>query len=186
MEEAAAAINSHVWRPINQLIDGKDEPNFASVPTDVQALLRDPMCDTLAPDTPKFWLLVRALRDYVTTPVDASPRGGGGFLPQSTTLPDMKALSEVYVGLRKVYVAKAKSDIEAFTQHLKRVVQLAGQTDTTFSNEEIRSFTKHAAYLVLIRGRKLQDQFERPNPVDPCTFSLNSVFRSSEHDGYAY
>lgn len=179
LEEALAAINSHVWRPINQLLDGQDEPHLAFVPPDVQQMFRDPMCDTMTPATPKFWLLVRALRDYVSTPEDATPlRGGGGFLPQSAVVPDMKALSEVYVDLRKIYRAKAESDLRALTQHLKRVVQRAGQENSThFSDDEIQTFAKHAAYLVLLRGKKLKEQFEHPNEVEPRTFfcSLSSA-----------
>ena len=53
----------------------------------------------------KFWLMVKALEEYVKV---------NGSLPLRGTLPDMTADSERYINLQKVYATRAKQDANMF------------------------------------------------------------------------
>jgi amyloid beta precursor protein binding protein 1 len=74
----------------------------------------------------------------------------------------MKSLSVTYVELQRLYRAKATEDIATFRGHLTRVLEQVGLPVDSISSDEIESFTKHASYLKLIRGRRLRDIIERP------------------------
>ena len=61
-------------------------------------VLRDPRADQLDIKTPRFWLLVAALKAFMANE-------GAGLLPVSTNIPDMTSESSVYVKLKQMCVA---------------------------------------------------------------------------------
>ncbi len=190
IEEAAAAINNHVFRPIRSAKEAggsSTEGNEAGVPAEIKVLFRNPKCDKVDANvraelalsilerllthrdfrlqSTNFWLLVRALRSFVhASSTDAIP-GGDGSLPQPGALPDMKALSATYISLQKLYHAKAEADLAAFQQHLDVVLKEAG-VPSAIPEAEVRSFVKHAAFLKVVRGKQLGEQNSKPDPVD--------------------
>ncbi|KDN41610.1 hypothetical protein K437DRAFT_258206 [Tilletiaria anomala UBC 951] len=164
VEEAVAALNSHVWRPIRQLKE-KNAAGEAGVPTEIQQLFKDAACEKINRNSTNFWLLARALRSFVHAKPTASPPGGGGYLPQPGSIPDMKALSATYIQIQKLYYEKAEADLAAFRQHLDVALKKAGIT-APISDHEVRTFVKHAAFLVVICGKKLKEQHDSPNAID--------------------
>ena len=84
----------------------------------------------------------------------------------------MKALSGIYIALQKLYHGKSDDDLHAFKQHLDLVVRkelgIDGGADAVVPEEEVRQFVKHAAFLKVIRGRKLADMDQSPREVDSC------------------
>lgn len=89
-DEAIAALGQNVWRPIS---------TSGRVPPDIEALFRDTACESVTEKSSNFWLLVRTLRDFVSTSTTSSPSGGGGHLPLPGSLPDFKATSDIYLAI---------------------------------------------------------------------------------------
>ncbi|PWN53904.1 hypothetical protein IE53DRAFT_372780 [Violaceomyces palustris] len=179
-DEAIAALGKHVWRPLSS-----DHVGAGGVPSEIRELFKDARCEVLSSHSTNFWLMVRALRDFV----DNSPTKS---LPLTGSLPDMKSLSATYVGLQNVYRNKATEDLETFTRILGQVCVNAGVRGGSgaIDEDEIQAFVKHAGYLKLIRGRSERERRERPrtdavtmaflDPVNPCTFQHHIAFRASD------
>lgn len=152
-DEAIAALGQNVWRPIS---------SGRKVPAEIEALFKDPACDMLHSKTTNFWLLVRALRDFVSSPSTSATPGGNSHLPLPGSLPDFKSTSSTYVEVQKIYKQKALRDLAALKQHLAAVLKEAGLPSSAIGDEEIESFAKHAGYLKLVRGKSLRASAERP------------------------
>lgn len=56
-------------------------------------LLNDPACNAIGPQTPNFWVIARAVRDFVANE-------GAGLLPLPGVVPDMKADTTKYVTMQ--------------------------------------------------------------------------------------
>ena len=63
----------------------------------VTKVLKDPKGDKLDENSTNYWILVRALRDFMENE-------GKGFLPVSTSIPDFHTDPKSYVTLKKLYV----------------------------------------------------------------------------------
>jgi len=59
-----------------------------------------------------------------------SPAEGNGYLPVTGTVPDMESDTDSYVTLQNVYRALAQRDIEAVTQRVHGLLQLANKRNT--------------------------------------------------------
>ncbi|SNX83716.1 related to auxin-resistance protein [Melanopsichium pennsylvanicum] len=166
-DEAIAALGKHVWRPL-----ASNGVGGGGVPADVQAMFQDAACNDITSASSNFWILVRALREFVA----ASPTQS---LPLPGSIPDMKATSLGYIKLQNTYRTKALEDVEQFKQLVEEICKVAG-VEGRIAQEEIEAFVKHAGYLKLIRGRSEKQRSEEPNqeaamlafldPVNPCTF----------------
>lgn len=127
-DEAVAALGQAVWRPIAQ--------GGRKVPAEVEALFKDEKCEKISSYSSSFWLLVRALRDFVEQ--------GDGHLPLPGSLPDFKATSSTYADLQCLYKDKAKKDVETLKACLAAVLVKAKKPKNPVSDSEIESFAKHA------------------------------------------
>ncbi|KAI8087500.1 hypothetical protein BDF21DRAFT_335428 [Thamnidium elegans] len=119
---------------------------------EVLQILEDTSCQGAHNESPYFWILARALRDFVETE-------SGGQLPLSGKLPDMKSDTMNYIGLQKVYREKALSDFESVKRRVKGLVE---GTDVVIPDETIEIFCKNASNLRVIQYRSLTE-----NPVQP-------------------
>lgn len=85
----------------------------------------------------------------------------------------MKATSSAYVTLQKLYKQKAREDLELVKQLLGETLATVGASSSNgkggegggsvgidIREEEIESFVKHAAWLKVIRGRSLRQEYE--------------------------
>ncbi|RUS25947.1 hypothetical protein BC938DRAFT_471426 [Jimgerdemannia flammicorona] len=80
-EEAVA----NVWRACT----------VTRVPSDIQKILVDPACENLTAHSASFWIVARAVREFVE-------KEGAGLLPLSGALPDMKADTRGYVQMQNM------------------------------------------------------------------------------------
>ncbi|PWN37308.1 uncharacterized protein FA14DRAFT_159419 [Meira miltonrushii] len=175
IDEALAALGQHIWRPIANGLETK-------IPSEIDSLLKDEACTNISSKSTNFWLLVRALREFVEK--------GDGTLPLPGSLPDMKAQSSTYVELQKLYKTKASEDVQQLQQHLEEILNQVGLPSNAISQDEIESFAKHTSYLKLIRGRPLNDRLEKPDanaismafmdPVNPVTIPYHVALVASE------
>ena len=170
MDEALAALAQHVWRPLQS----------PAVPAHVTALFDDAQCRH---SSNGFWLLVATLRAFVQQ---------CGTLPLTGAVPDMKAMSLEYAALQRIYVDQARRDLDMFEHILDGVVTKAGTSREAAGLEvdTVRTFVKHAAFLQLVRGRRLRLQRTEPNvgalataladPVNPVTAPYHLAFVASD------
>ncbi|GEQ69714.1 hypothetical protein JCM33374_g3388 [Metschnikowia sp. JCM 33374] len=119
------------------------------IPNSIQDLLsRSEISDQyLGPETPEFWLYVRALKSFV--------HKNGGKLPLPGNIPDMASTTTNYVQLQNIYRNKADADKHSFIAELVKVYQNAGRDVADICPESVSAFCKNAAFLLLPMGRSL-------------------------------
>lgn len=144
-----------------------------TIPPYVHEILESPLCTTL-PEPRKFWLLARALREFVMNE-------GCGRLPLQGSIPDMTSNSAIYVDLCKVYQLQAKQDIECFQTHLSQVLVSVGKSPNYISKEEVCLFCRCSAFLRFINYRSIADELDMPNGV-----SLSYHFDNEDSDIVCY
>ncbi|GAA5825049.1 hypothetical protein JCM3770_004513 [Rhodotorula araucariae] len=121
------------------------------IPREIQALFDDPACEDITTATPTFWLLLRAVRSFVSHPSNPSR-----LLPLSGALPDMKASSAGYVALQTLYKAQARADLALVRQLLGETLDAVGLPRGAVGDDEVETFVKHSAWLKVVRGRSLR------------------------------
>ncbi|GAC99113.1 neddylation-related protein [Pseudozyma hubeiensis SY62] len=176
-DEAVSALGKHLWRPLASKGAGG-----GGVPDEVEAMFEDAACSNVTPASTNFWILVRALREFVATSPTKS-------LPLSGSIPDMKATSSGYIKLQNTYRSKSLQDLAQFKQLVAETCRAAG-VQGTIADDEIEAFVKHAGYLKLIRGRSERQRSQAPNqetamlafmdPVNPCTFQHHIALAAAD------
>ncbi|KAG6863905.1 hypothetical protein C0991_002172 [Blastosporella zonata] len=106
------------------------------VPSDIAALFQDPQLSALSPSSPPFFHLLSALRKFTLEPPHT--------LPLTSTLPDMKANTDGYIHLQKLYKARAEEEKEWFKSYLT----------VPIDDAVVDSFVKNAHALKVLRGKK--------------------------------
>ncbi|KAF8178494.1 hypothetical protein BJ912DRAFT_664925 [Pholiota molesta] len=108
-----------------------------SVPSEIRALFQDPKVLALAPSSAPFFHLVHALKRFT----EEHP---SHTLPLTSTLPDMKASTESYIHLQKLYKARAEEEKAVFKSYLQVPVE----------EDVVDAFVKNSHALKLLRGKK--------------------------------
>ena len=126
------------------------------VPVGVQNILESSFCLSGSAETSKFWLLVRALKEFVMNE-------GKGRLPLQGSIPDMTSNSKMYIDLCRVYQSKAEEDIEAVRSHLSQILASLGKPLNYISEDEIRIFCRSCEFLREIKYRSIADELEMPD-----------------------
>ncbi|WFC98145.1 hypothetical protein MYAM1_000869 [Malassezia yamatoensis] len=172
-DEAQAASAQHIWRPLQSAV----------IPTEISSILDDDRAKDVSENSTAFWLLVAALRQFTEKEL---------VLPLTGSVPDMKASSETYVALQRIYIAKAQRDLGVFQTCLDDVLARSQLTreQTGLDEDFVRTFTKHTAFLHLVRGRSLMDRRTDPDtdaikmafadPVNPTTVQYLIAFSASD------
>jgi amyloid beta precursor protein binding protein 1 len=148
---------------ITSLKKQSDEENFdeatalviklakrSSVPSEITQLFQDQACENVSAKSSSFWLLLRAVRDFVETTEQH-------LLPLTGALPDMKATSAGYITLQTLYRTKAQNDLAAVKLHLDSLLAKVGLPSDAIPEEQISTFVKHAGFVAVIRGTNLAD-----------------------------
>ncbi|XP_060109867.1 NEDD8-activating enzyme E1 regulatory subunit isoform X2 [Heteronotia binoei] len=130
--------------------------NTAVVPTKVpvyiEDILNDDCCTSLSQQTPSFWILVRALKEFVA-------KEGQGNLPVRGTIPDMIADSGKFIKLQNVYREKAKKDAEAVGNYASKMLQSVGKAPESISQRELKLLCNNSAFLRVVRCRSLSEEY---------------------------
>ncbi|KAF8466212.1 hypothetical protein BDZ91DRAFT_725792 [Kalaharituber pfeilii] len=120
-----------------------------------QEVLQDESCRELNRNSNHFWIIARAVMDFVS-----DPQQGNGQLPLSGAVPDMKAESRDYVRLQNLYRQKAAHDVEMVTLNVTRILAALELPPTEISQEEIALWCKHANFVRMVRYRSLAQEWE--------------------------
>lgn len=130
--------------------------NPTRIPAMVQSILDNHACTSITPESNNFWLLARAIREFIANE-------GGGMLPLRGSIPDMTSSSDMYIELSRVYHAKAREDMEAVAGHLSQLLVSMGKPASSISEIEIKQFCRNSAFLRVLRYRSLKEEHETPN-----------------------
>lgn len=126
------------------------------VPDAVNDLFQNQSCCNISYQSTTFWLLVRALRDFVMS-------GENGLLPLRGSIPDMVSSSDLYVSLQNVYYARAQKDIEVMHSYLVNVLSVVGRPNSTISDTQLKLFCRNSAFIRHISTRSLIEEISLPN-----------------------
>lgn len=122
------------------------------VPPDVQDILDDQICVNVKPNSSTFWILARALREFVHNE-------GKGFLPLRGSIPDMISSSDLYVQLQRTYQARANKDVEAVMSYVQQVLSNLGRMKSSITKKDVKEFCKNSAFLNVIRYRPVSEEY---------------------------
>ncbi|XP_032833388.1 NEDD8-activating enzyme E1 regulatory subunit [Petromyzon marinus] len=151
--------------------------NPTRIPDVVRQLFSDPSCQSLSAKSADFWVLVRALRDFVEA------EGGEGALPLRGSIPDMIADSDKFVRLQNVYREKAKQDADAVGKLTASLLHSLGRPADGISEGDVRLFCKHAAFLRVVRCRSLAEEYDAKTAL---TADIGSQLESAEGEAVLY
>ncbi|KAI8971404.1 ThiF family protein [Pilobolus umbonatus] len=136
--------------------------------SDVLQILNDPASINAHSDSPVFWILARAVKDFVDNE-------GNGTLPLSGKLPDMKSNTVNYVNLQNIYRDKALYDLEIIKRNVHNIIKGTG---ITIDLKDIETFAKNAATIKVIRYRNLNDNF--------TSIELSNALKNDENIYYYF
>ena len=149
------------------MFPGSDSENFdealsaiyrawapTTIPSQIKNILQEAKEKILSPSSSTFWILAKALSEFV----DAEMR-----LPVSGILPDMKADTESFVKLQSIYRQKARQDANEIKKYVLNILPLLGKSSEAISEDEIDMFCKNAAFLSVIGYRSLDMEYQFPN-----------------------
>lgn len=139
-EEAIRAVNSSFG-------GGK-------VNSEIQTILNDHCCVNLNKDSLPFWIMARALKDFVE-------KDGKGYLPLPGILPDMTAETALYINLQNIYRAKSLYDADSVFRRVQDLLKELNKSNDWISEKDVRLFCREAAYVSVRRGTKIADEYEK-------------------------
>ncbi|NXT45750.1 ULA1 enzyme, partial [Pluvianellus socialis] len=126
--------------------------NTTEIPRCIAEILNDDCCINLTEQSPSFWILAQAVKEFVANE-------GQGSLPVRGTIPDMIADSSKFIKLQNVYREKAKKDIAAVRNHAAKLLQSLGKAPEAISERELKLFCDNSAFLRVVRCRSLSEEY---------------------------
>jgi len=130
----------------------------------VKKILEDEKGAVVTAKSDKFWIMVRALRDFMENE-------GKGLLPVSTNIPDMHSLPEYYVTLKGIYQRGYERDRDLIRGYLDARLKELGGVPADIDAELFDRFVKNVRNLRVVRFRAICDEWDEPN-----TEELNEKF----------
>ncbi|KAM4614145.1 NEDD8-activating enzyme E1 regulatory subunit isoform 2-T2 [Discoglossus pictus] len=126
--------------------------NITKIPSQIEEIFNDERCTNLTPQSPSFWILARAIKEFVAFE-------GKGNLPLRGTIPDMIADSDKFVKLQNIYREKAKKDATEVENFVSKLLLSVGRPPESISEREIRLFCKNSAFLRVVGCRSLAEEY---------------------------
>ncbi|KAK2574020.1 NEDD8-activating enzyme E1 regulatory subunit [Acropora cervicornis] len=140
------------------------------IPSEVSKIFSDNSFSNFNESSSSFWILAKATKEFIEN------EGQG-------SIPDMTADSKRYIELQNVYQEQARKDVAVITQRVQKILLDLGKSADTIQDSEIRLFCKNAAFLRLIRGRSLAEEY-RPNTAKAS--ELGSYLDDADSDVVFY
>ncbi|KAM8799502.1 NEDD8-activating enzyme E1 regulatory subunit [Eudromia elegans] len=122
------------------------------IPRCIEEIFNDDCCINLTEQSSSFWILARAVKEFVANE-------GQGSLPVRGTIPDMIADSSKFIKLQNVYREKAKKDIAAVRNHAANLLQSLGKAPESISERELKLLCSNSAFLRVVRCRSLSEEY---------------------------
>ncbi|XP_040185601.1 NEDD8-activating enzyme E1 regulatory subunit isoform X2 [Rana temporaria] len=126
--------------------------NVTKCPGHIEEIFSDDRCTNITQQTPNFWILARAIKEFTAAE-------SNGNLPLRGTIPDMIADSDKFIKLQNVYREKAKKDAATVEHYVSKLLQTVGRPPESISEKEIRLFCRNCAFLRVVRGRSVCEEY---------------------------
>ncbi|KAI8388164.1 NEDD8-activating enzyme E1 regulatory subunit [Radiomyces spectabilis] len=143
------------------------------IPSDVRRIFEDPACQNLTADSEPFWIIARAIADFVANE-------GEGQLPLPGKLPDMKSDTNNYIGLQNAYRQKALADLVIVQSRVHQWLEDLELSRDSIPADTIEGFCKNAAHIKIIRYRSLLDEYV----AKPKTQKIETTLQQDENLAY--
>lgn len=124
------------------------------IPLEVQAIFEDPMCCDITPESSNFWILARAIKEFVQSE-------GNGCLPLQGAIPDMISSSDLYIKLQRVYQKRADRDAEIVSSHVQKILKNIGKSKGTLMQENVRAFCRNSYFINVIRYHSFTEEYSQ-------------------------
>ncbi|XP_044734118.1 NEDD8-activating enzyme E1 regulatory subunit [Chrysoperla carnea] len=152
-EEAIRAVNSNV--------------SLTRIPSNVQEILNDNSCINLTQKSKPFWIMAKALNDFVNNE-------GNGCLPVRGSIPDMTADTASYINLQQIYHKQANADADIIYRRTQQLLHELGQPPDIITEQDVRLFCKHSHELTVVRGTCIADEYSA-HPSILKNYTVNSL-----------
>jgi len=124
------------------------------IPPDTQAIFDDDRCIDINEQSPRFWLLARAVKEFVANE-------GHGVLPLVGQLPDMTAKPAAYIAMQRLYREKAEEDWRAVKVHLQGFLKSINKSPDDIPDDLTALFCKHSNVMKVFRFTSLNNEFNK-------------------------
>lgn len=135
--DEALSLSYRAWTP-------------TKIPPQILQLIQDQKTTNLDRNSKPFWILLKALSDFVDI---------NGVLPLSGVIPDMKADTESFIYLQKIYHSKARKDIEWMSSRVYQICDTLGIPSEKIPADLIERFCKNSSSLSVIRTSSLSQEY---------------------------
>lgn len=119
----------------------------------------------------QFWLLMRALREFLSQ--------SDGRLPLRGSLPDMTSDTSRYIQLQNIYTKKSREDRELLASIVKELCIQHGLSTETVSESTLKIFAHCCHCLRLTRTRPVYEEFELKQHTERAAQLCEVINRSS-------
>ena len=122
------------------------------IPDNVNMIFNDPKCRELTSHSDDFWIISRAVKDFVENE-------GNGLLPVKGSIPDMFSDSKSYIQLQSIYKEKANQDFVEVYKKVQIHLESIGRNGESISESLVKKFCRDATNLRIIRGSSIADEY---------------------------
>ncbi|KAL3065605.1 hypothetical protein OYC64_015709 [Pagothenia borchgrevinki] len=126
--------------------------NPTKTPSAVEDLFNSEQCNNITSQSPSFWVMLRAVKEFVL-------KEGNGSLPVRGSIPDMIADSQKFINLQNVYREKALQDAAAVCKHVESLLQSIGKPPESILEKDIKLFCKNSSFLRVVCCRSLAEEY---------------------------
>ncbi|ROT76495.1 NEDD8-activating enzyme E1 regulatory subunit [Penaeus vannamei] len=123
------------------------------IPSGVESILNEAASNTLTPSTRPFWIMAKALHEFVTSE-------GRGALPVRGTIPDMTADSEKYIKIQNLYREQAAQDADWVLRRVLELSQQLGPRKVMITESDVKAFCKNAHALRVLKGKSIAEEYK--------------------------
>ncbi|KAI8459708.1 hypothetical protein BY996DRAFT_6409963 [Phakopsora pachyrhizi] len=126
------------------------------IPTNVERLFLDPKCESIGKDSTPFWILVQALKRFVSkrrnqpcskeedkSDERIDDEEGSMLLPLTGVLPDLRSDSKSYIDLLRIYEKRSREDLIEFKKILNEVMVEKKLNMLDENDENINEYDKN-------------------------------------------
>ncbi|KAJ3321813.1 NEDD8-activating enzyme E1 regulatory subunit [Boothiomyces sp. JEL0866] len=147
------------------------------IPDEINGYLSDSAVCNVNEQSSDFWIMLKALQLFVENE-------GKGQLPLPGSVPDMKADTESYVLLQKLYHEKADSDKQCFKNYL--VTLCKNLKRKMIDADLVDVFCKNAGFLKVIRTNSLKRHLNSSpdNNFSISAITLENAAKNGENELY--
>lgn len=123
------------------------------LPDNIQRVFSD-FSNELATSTEPFWLMMRALKQFVDQE---------GRLPVQGTIPDMISTPDYYLKLQRLYLSKSDEDIAKLSARIEEFVAASDGKAQPVPQEELVMFVRNCLQIEVMRMNTVRQETESPN-----------------------